>query len=269
MQCTSYHNFLHKKIPYLHALQGNREMGARYLDPKYSRWISVDPALGEYVPAAGKANAKDVGGIPGMGGLFNGVNLNLFHYAGNNPIKYIDPDGRTVFIDGSEETNLKAINKYSYTQYAIDDDGYLCKTTKVNKKGSTLYSEAIDRCIADENSEIIIRLSSGVDYAFGIEEENPILTKERYGGGATIYNDNEKDPTEIYIFFMKKGRSADGKWNAPIEQVLMHEIVGHADPIAAGGSRDNENAVENENKVLAQLKRFKQMREADPCHTAR
>ncbi|MBQ1832786.1 MAG: RHS repeat-associated core domain-containing protein, partial [Treponema sp.] len=27
--------------------------GARYLDPKYSRWISVDPALGEYIPAAG------------------------------------------------------------------------------------------------------------------------------------------------------------------------------------------------------------------------
>ncbi len=242
-------------------------MGARYLDPKYSRWISTDPALEEYVPGAGKSS--DGENLPGMGGLFNSVNLNLFHYAGNNPIKYIDPDGRTVFIDGSEETNLKAINKYSYTQYAIDDDGYLCKTTKVNKKGSTLYSEAIDRCIADENSEIIIRLSSGVDYAFGIEEENPILTKERYGGGATIYNDNEKDPTEIYIFFMKKGRSADGKWNAPIEQVLMHEIVGHADPIAAGGSRDNENAVENENKVLAQLKRFKQMREADPCHTAR
>ena len=26
--------------------------GARYLDPKYSRWISTDPALGEYIPKA-------------------------------------------------------------------------------------------------------------------------------------------------------------------------------------------------------------------------
>jgi RHS repeat-associated protein len=26
--------------------------GARYLDPKYSRWISADPALGEYLPQA-------------------------------------------------------------------------------------------------------------------------------------------------------------------------------------------------------------------------
>ena len=111
MQCTSYHNFLHKKIPYLHALQGNREMAARYLDPKYSRWISVDPALGEYVPGAGKANAKDSANLPGMGGLFNAANLNLFHYAGNNPVKYVDPDGRVDYIYTLDEDGNKTVTK--------------------------------------------------------------------------------------------------------------------------------------------------------------
>ena len=103
MQCTSYHNFLHQKIPYLHALQENREMGARYLDPKYSRWISVDPALGEYVPQApvNDEAKKQNQNLPGMGGVFNGINLNLFHYAGNNPVRYIDPDGKfQIGIDG-------------------------------------------------------------------------------------------------------------------------------------------------------------------------
>ena len=91
---SSGDKILKRDVSYSGELSSQKSNGARYLDPKYSRWISVDPALGEYVPAAGKANAKDVGGIPGMGGLFNGVNLNLFHYAGNNPVRYVDPDGR-------------------------------------------------------------------------------------------------------------------------------------------------------------------------------
>ena len=71
-----------------------KSYGTRELDPKYSRLISTDPALGEYIPAAGKANLKDMANLPGMGGIFNHTNAGLFHYAGNCPVRYIDPDGR-------------------------------------------------------------------------------------------------------------------------------------------------------------------------------
>ncbi|WP_253685074.1 MULTISPECIES: RHS repeat domain-containing protein [unclassified Treponema] len=59
--------------------------GARYLDPKYSRWLSGDPALNDYI-------SKDYDGA--SGGIYNTVNLNVYHYSGNNPIRYSDPDGK-------------------------------------------------------------------------------------------------------------------------------------------------------------------------------
>ena len=62
--------------------------GARYLDPKYNHWMSTDPALGDYV-------SKD---FKGEGGVYNPVNLNLYHYGNNNPVKYTDPDGEAAHI---------------------------------------------------------------------------------------------------------------------------------------------------------------------------
>lgn len=56
--------------------------GARYYDARTSRWISTDPILEQYL--SGKPN----------GGVYNGINLNLYNYCENNPINLIDPDGK-------------------------------------------------------------------------------------------------------------------------------------------------------------------------------
>ena len=66
------------------------------------QWISTDPALGEYIQKApiDEEAKKYNQNLPGMGGVFNHINSNLYHYAGNNPVKYTDPDGR-YSVDGT------------------------------------------------------------------------------------------------------------------------------------------------------------------------
>ena len=68
--------------------------GARYLNPKTSRWASADPAMGEYLPEAPNSDEarKRNGNLPG-GGVFSLFGLAVYGYASNNPLRYTDPSG--------------------------------------------------------------------------------------------------------------------------------------------------------------------------------
>jgi RHS repeat-associated protein len=88
--------------------------GARYLDPKTSRWISGDPALGDYLPSAPVSDEarKRNESLPGMGGIFNTVNMHTYHYSFNNPVKYTDPDGLSGVGDWLFREIKKKIGEY-------------------------------------------------------------------------------------------------------------------------------------------------------------
>ena len=96
--------------------------GARYLDPKTSRWISVDPAMGDYIPSAPvndearKRNQK----LPN-GGVYNYINLHAFHYANNNPIKYVDPDGNDYEEDIQNALNAVMASSPNATTSKLSD----------------------------------------------------------------------------------------------------------------------------------------------------
>jgi hypothetical protein len=58
--------------------------------------------MGEYVPVAPvNDDAKKHNQIlPGMGGVYNTINLHYYHYAGKNPVRYFDLDGKDIRISG-------------------------------------------------------------------------------------------------------------------------------------------------------------------------
>jgi YD repeat-containing protein len=82
-------------------------------------WLSVDPALEEYLPTG---KPKDNAKLPGKGGAFKTLNLNLYHYAGNNPVVLSDPDGKHAYLSGipGQSGLIKGTGeKFNYKGYAV------------------------------------------------------------------------------------------------------------------------------------------------------
>lgn len=70
--------------------------GARYYHQKTGRWVNPDPALMEYTA---------------FGGVFSPVNLSLYHYAANNPVGFIDPEGRAASKKGGPKKPISRRSK--------------------------------------------------------------------------------------------------------------------------------------------------------------
>ena len=164
--------------------------GARYLDPRYSRWISTDPALGEYIPGDGKATASEAGSLPGMGGIFNTVNLQLYHYAGNNPVKYTDPDGRII---------LGINEKYNMSAYPLGN-------TKLGNSTTTTFKEA--GCYVTTFANIF---SSSEYYGLPLAKSNDYNTPEKINNNKSLFAGNSsclKGRTEAMNALF-----GEGKWD--------------------------------------------------------
>ena len=222
--------------------------GARYLDPKTSRWISGDPAVGEYIPSApvSEEAKKRNGNLPGMGGVFNYVNLHVYHYAGNNPVKYVDPNGKTLQYDENTDPQKveAAINAYSYYQFRFNDQGILEETDQINLIGSRIYSSAI---------YTLINCNETIKIGFYDDSNISKDTNPRQGDDITLLPFNRGSDFRIYVYSNNNQTitMVDGNEPiAPVERKLMHEIAGHAAPFVR---QQQNNAVNIENAIMVEM----------------
>jgi hypothetical protein len=91
--------------------------------------------MGEYVPVAPNSDdaRKHNQNLKGMGGVFNYVNFHVYHYGGNNPIKYVDPNGRTD-APSHRKITLEAAGELGLTEDFAD------KIAKANVRVDGLFS---------------------------------------------------------------------------------------------------------------------------------
>ena len=233
---TTYNNFLAKqpaglieetapgvdKLPFrftgkeLDEETGLYYYGARYLDPKYSRWLSGDPALGEYIPVAPTNDQakKHNENLPGMGGVFNTVNLHVYHYAGNNPIKYVDPDGRvTQHKDKKGFERIKAEVKDIFgASFRVGlfgaFNGSFGEVVGWNAEvdlGSTKVSSECDKLISEDSAGISAGLNILEFFEAGVEIKKSTSDVSEDGGFLDTLKNIYTNGEPIVDLYLKAG----------------------------------------------------------------
>ena len=110
----------------LDAETGLYYFGARYYDAKISRWISTDPALALYL--SGKPN----------GGIYNPINVDVYRYAQNRPILFIDPNGMWEDKSITVAYENKGVNKKADINMGTVTEGdTLVKLAEMQLKNET------------------------------------------------------------------------------------------------------------------------------------
>jgi hypothetical protein len=131
-----------------------------------------------------------------MGGVFNVVNLHVYHYAGNNPVKYTDPDGNdfddliqkaTDYLKLKTEEYIESLKQeasvsgratvqisFATTINGIKVKGSFTGVAEVNSRnGFTMTLEAgLDFGLGTPGQEIA---ATGADLTFGLRVSFGVL----------------------------------------------------------------------------------------------
>lgn len=175
--------------------------GARYYDPRVSIWLSIDPLQEKY------------------------PNISRYAYTFQNPVKYIDPDGKDIVITGvlldKTVAEIQAGVEKGITLSYDRNNSYLSYTRNENETLNT-EDQLVMRAIDDRSIMLKIRSVNGLKTHEG---------KDMLGGGSFLGNDVTKDSDgnvtnlvanqAVNPDFLKKMDDAHG---AKPGQSLMHEI---------------------------------------------
>jgi hypothetical protein len=209
--------------------------------------------MGEYIPRApvDEEAKKYNQNLPGMGGVYNYINLHAYHYAGNNPVKLTDPDGRDFddevnaaidrIIQDSPDAKVVPLKDLINTRN-------LAKAIKANP--DKLYGTADDRppglfsstktrsFVVSKSEAEIQQLLDGMTVIMGVDKA--VATREFNSfriPGPDAFTDAQNVGNTI-LYYSTFSYDQGGVFDLNIANILGHETI-HGLQVAAYGGLKN------------------------------
>jgi RHS repeat-associated protein len=140
---------------------GNYYYGARYYNPKWNVWLSVDPLAEKY------------------------PEISPYVYVANNPIRFVDPDGRSIGVRKNDDGNYEVVSGNAKDNnrgvYLVDKDGKY-DVDKSERIGTTKTTHSFfnDNEKVVEGAIINLNSNEGQEFLDGLIEDNPNLAEYMY-----------------------------------------------------------------------------------------
>ncbi|GHU66792.1 hypothetical protein FACS189447_08270 [Spirochaetia bacterium] len=239
--------------------------GARYLDPRTSRWISGDPAMGEYIPGApiNDEVRKQNQNLPGGGGIYNIVNLHVFHYAGNNPVKYVDPDGRDDDLPEwkvAEQKQKEEMDKYiaalqKSTTYQPNPETYQQSTVdRIRERADANLGQKYQERNQCDDWVAKVLTEAGLDASrYFAGDTNKKSVDEHIAAAKSGGNDLPNPSIGANVVFMDEGRSS--KYNAHTGLLIVNK---DGSAVFYHSSKNNPGGLSRREKMYASVQQFRE-----------
>ena len=195
--------------------------GARYYEPRLSRWMSADPSGFDLI------NPMDEDGEPRAG--YSVIEAaNWYSYAGNNPVLYVDPTGLTITVIGNRayksqvQTALQKIDPNTTVDMTTGEVSY-GRVTKGHENGHRLIARMVD-----SKHDIKIAVTTRGNAA-GAKNINDAANPEKGSGGIVFWNPN----SHITVDTVDPATGTISKQGRDTSIGLGHELI-HGDHYQRG-----------------------------------
>jgi hypothetical protein len=210
--------------------------------------------MGDYVPNApiDEEAKKRNGNLPGVGGVFNYVNLHMYHYAGNNPVKYTDPDGEYLINNTAQGARNARDYAQSTTNQSENYFGNFIGAFVFDPKFSTTDKPSPIlpiKTYSPENIELPRNMNQSLKAAINIKNSGSseiqskitanaeIMDNGRFEIKVTVSISGEKDRTATVAFAGAKEIMSDGN----IDQAKVNKIANETINIVLNQPRNTQN----------------------------